>query len=44
MKEFIKRSALIFNIALLSFQVMAQPEPKEFIVTGKVKNDSKGKR
>nr|WP_295929389.1 TlpA disulfide reductase family protein [uncultured Dyadobacter sp.] len=44
MKEFIKRSALVFSIALLSFQVMAQLEPKEFTVAGKVKNGSKGEK
>ncbi len=44
MKEFIKQSALVLGGALLSFQVMAQIEPKGFTVAGKVKSGSKGEK
>lgn len=44
MKHFIQQSALILGGALLSFQVMAQIEPKDFTVNGKVKNGSKGEK
>jgi len=44
MKEFIKQSALVLGGALLTFQVMAQIEPKNFTVNGKVKNGSKGEK
>jgi hypothetical protein len=44
MREFVKRSALILGIALSGIQVMAQIEPKDFTINGKVKNGSKGEK
>jgi peroxiredoxin len=44
MKEFVKRSALVFSVALIGFQAVAQLAPKEFTVTGKVANGSKDEK
>lgn len=44
MKEFVKRSALVFSIALIGFKAVAQLAPKEFTVAGKVANGSKGEK
>ncbi|MHA4737488.1 TlpA family protein disulfide reductase [Dyadobacter sp. MSC1_007] len=44
MKEFVKRSALVFSVALIGFQAVAQLAPKEFTVAGKVANGSKGEK
>ncbi|MCF0071636.1 AhpC/TSA family protein [Dyadobacter sp. CY261] len=44
MRKLFKRSALVLGSALLSFQAMAQIEPKDFTINGKVKSGSKGEK
>ena len=44
MKEFIKQGALVLGAALLSFQALAQIQPKGFTINGKVKIGSKGEK